>query len=179
MTNDLRPTITIKLKPHLQEYLRCKLQEEELLATKRNIIGVMMRPFLEVGRNEKDPINREDPLAITFYLPYFDDLNIRNGTVFISETNQANFERILAAHFKDLFFNYVDDKIRYLRKKHTAKGAIKKSILQFCSDYSISFNALTYDMLKKAYYRRGKNGPKQNIFFSSKMSLICPLLFMI
>jgi len=179
MTNDCRPTITIKLKPHLQEYLRCKLNEEDLPATKRNIIGVIMRPLLSVGRDPMLPVNREDPLAITFYLPSYNDLNVRNGTVFMTEDNQAHFERILEAHFKDVFFSYIDDKIRYLRKQHTAKGSIKKSILQFCSDYSISFTSITYDMLKKAYYRRSKIESKSIKLFSSKLSLNCPLLFLI
>ena len=179
MPNDSRPTLTIKLKPHLQEFLRCKLNEEALLATKRNFIGITIRPFLEVGRDPLPPISRQDPLSVTFQLPNYNDLNVRNGTVFMSEDNQAHFERILDAHFKDLFFSFVDDKIRYLRKETTAKGAIKKSILQFCSDYSISFNSITYDMLKKAYYRRSKMTLKPRKLFSSNLSLTCPLLFML
>jgi hypothetical protein len=171
-----RPTITIKLKPHLQEYLRCKMADD---ATLRNFVGVLMRPFLEIRPNGIAPDFSDTPDRMTFNLPCFDDLNTRNGNVWMSEDNQRNFERILEAHFRELFYSYLDDKVRYLRKEHTPKGAIKKSILQFCSDNNLSFNRTTYDMLQKSYYRRTRGHTKKPPFFSSKLSSICPLLFLI
>ncbi len=175
---DDRMTISITLKPHLVEYMRCKLNEEQPYATKRNLIGVMLRPFLMVRPQDAVDLPRTGE-TITFQLPMYDDLNVRNGTVWISPENQGHFERLLDAHFKDLFYSYVDDKVRYLRQEHTAKGAIKKSILQFCSDYNLRFSDVTYDMLKKAYYRRALKGVRRPPFFSSKLSLPCPLLFLL
>lgn len=176
---EARPTVTIKLKPHLQEYLRCKLQEEEILATKRSLIGVMLRPFLEIRPKGTAPDFSCGDNFMTFRLPKFNDLNVRNGTVYISKENQDQFERILDAHFKDMFFSYLDDKVRYMREQHTSKGAIKKCILQFCADFHISYNRVTYEMLKKAYYRRSTEQAEKRSFFSSKLSLTCPLLFLI
>jgi len=176
MTEASRPTITIRLKPHLQEYLRCQLTVD---CTKRNFVGVLIRPFLQTRPSDQGPEFNDGPEYMTFDLPYFDDLNVRNGNVWISEENQRNFERILDAHFRELFFQFIDDKVRYLRKEHTPKGAIKKSILQFCADNNLSFNRTTYDMLQKSYYRRTAGHTKKPPFFSSKLSAVCPLLFLI
>jgi hypothetical protein len=178
MQQDNRPTITIKLKPNLHEFIKRKLDEEDY-ATKLNIVGTIIRPFLSIRPVGTDPDLTTGPEYITLRLPYFDDLNIRNGTVYMSDENQKHFEKILDAHFKELFYNYVDDKVRYLRKEYTTKGAIKKSILQFCSDYNLSFDTVTYDMLKKSYYRRRKKITKKPPFFSSMLSLNCPLFFLI
>ena len=41
-----RPTITIKLKPHLQEFLKCKLREEASVASRKNFIGAILSPLL-------------------------------------------------------------------------------------------------------------------------------------
>ena len=174
---DDRMTISIRLKPHLQEYVRCKLNEEQPYVTKRNLIGVLIRPFLEVSPAGEQPAPGPDVMILQ--LPMYDDLNVRNGTVGITADNNAAFERILDAHFKDVFYTYIDDKVRYLRQEHTAKGAIKRSILQFCSDFGINFDNMTYDMLKKAYYRRSQRGVRKPPFFSSKVSLNCPLFFLI
>ncbi len=177
--SESRPTVTIKLKPHLQEYLKCKLQEEEILAIKRSLIGVALRPFLEIRPRAIAPDFTSGKNFITFQLPKYDDLNVRNGTIYISKANQENFERILDAHFKDMFFSYLDDKVRYMRNDNTSKGAIKKCILQFCADFHISYNRMTYEMLKKAYYRRSIGQAEKRSFFSSKLSLTCPLIFLI
>ena len=177
--NESRPTITIKLKPHLQEFIRCKMMEDEMSASLRSFVGVVIRPFLQVRPDDVAPEFPCGPGYMTLPLPYFDDLNVKNGNIWMSPENQINFERIIDGHFRELFFNFVDDKVRYLRKEHTGKGSIKKSILQFCSDYNMSFNSTTYDMLQKSYYRRRNNITRKPPFFSSKLSAICPLLFLI
>jgi hypothetical protein len=161
-------TVTIKLKPYLQEYLKCKLAEP-LTASSKNIIGVIMHPFLEYRPKNQPPFIPQGDEYITFELPRPMGFDIRSGTVYISERNQENFERILNNHFKDLFFSYVDD-------KNKMGFPVKKCILQFCSDYNISFNHINYEMLKKSYYRRLREG-KKNIF-PTKLSLSCPLFFL-
>ena len=153
-TNHHRPSITIKLKPHLQEFLLCKLQEAALVASTKHFIGAMLAPMLCYADTDTTPPKGKPPEYITFQLPHWiGGKNIRNHTVYMPQKNQKEFERILSIYFREVFYQYVDDKIRYLRQA-------KKSILSFCIYYNISFNKITYEMLKKSYYRYRK---KKNI----------------
>jgi len=178
---DNRPTITIKLKPYLQEYLQCKINEP-LTNSSKNIIGVILTPFIERIPADYIPKIEKGPDFIEIDLVNFDRLDIR-GNCYVSEDNQRNFSRILDAHFKDVFYSYVDDKIRYeiVIDKKIRKIEIKKIILQFCADYHITFNNITYEMLKKSYYRHKieqEENQKKNKLFYRKTSLCCPLIFL-
>src|ERR1035438_4691955 len=126
MKQDIRPEICIKLKPYLQEYLRCKLNDSELLATRNNIIGSFLRPFLQYVEKEKNPnCRRLDPEWITFKLPHFHDIDSRNNSLGMTMGNMKFFELILEIHFKDVFFSYMDDKVRYMHD-NGKRGAIKR-----------------------------------------------------
>ena len=181
MDNDCRPTITIKLKPYLQEFLRCKLQDaEQLTASKRNIIGVLLRPMLEIKKKDEFPVfHRNDKEWITFNLPrYEDEFDVRGNSVTISEKNMKYFEDCLEAYFKDLFFSYMDDKVRYMSDPGK-RGGIKKCIIQFCADCDITFNCINYEMLKKSYYRRRLEINKKFYLFSRNLSFKRPLIFLL
>lgn len=170
--------VTIKLKPYLQEFLRCKLHAEQEVPVKRNFIGTLLKPFLQVRPSDIAPEFHAGPEYITFQLPTYSDLEVRRGTVYVSEKNQAAFERILNAYFWDFFYTYMDDKVRYLGKeRESGYGVIKRCILQFCSDFDISFNDLNYDMMKKAYYRRRLLAEKK-IQNSAKILSLTSLLFL-
>lgn len=167
-------TVTIKLKPYLQEFLRCKLQADHELTVKRNFVGTILKPFLQIRPGDVAPVFPSGPEYITFQLPTYSDLEVRRGTVYVSDKNQAAFERILNAYFWDFFFTYMDDKVRYLGKeRESAYGVIKRCILQFCSDFNISFNDLNYDMMKKAYYRRRVSAEKKQQKPAKSLSLTC------
>lgn len=176
--DDLQQTITIRLKPHLQEYLRCKLGQESLTA-KRTFIGPLLRPFLQIRPQKVPPVMATGEEYITIEIPTYMRFEVRRGSAYMSERNQAEFERILNAHFWDYFFSYMDDKVRYFASETTRKGAIKRCILQFCSDNNISYNHINYEMMKKAYYRRRKESPKKEKKFANNLSLGCPLCFLI
>jgi len=181
MDPDSRPTITIKLKPYLQEFLRCKLQDtEQMTASKRNLIGVLLRPVLEIHKKEISPVfHRNDENWITFKLPrYEDDFDTRYGTVTISNKNMKYFEACLETYFKDLFFSYMDDKVRYMSDPGK-RGAIKKCIIQFCADMNITFSYINYEMLKKSYYRRRQEIGKKRHLFTRLLSFSCPLIFLL
>lgn len=159
-------TLTIKLKPYLQEYLRCKLKDPEI--SNRNIIGALLNPFIEYIPKDVVIKPQTGEEYITFPIRWGSSSKKNNQRgVYVSEQNQKDFERILSLHFKDIFFSYIDDKIRYNKE-------IKKCILQFCMDYKISFNNITYDMLKKSYYRQKKSEKSVG-----KFSLSCPLIFIL
>jgi hypothetical protein len=175
-----RPTVTVKLKPYLQDYLRGRLNDK-LSADSRNIIGVLLKPFLEYIPKDHKPTFPENDHYITFELPFYDKLNTRNGTIYVSDENQAHFQRSLECYFKDVFFQYMDDKIRYdiiVDGKKVRRGQIKNVILQFCADYNITFDNLTYDLLQKSYYRRRQKMGLTTNLFSSVLSLTCPLIFL-
>jgi hypothetical protein len=93
---------------------------------------------------------------ITFTLPFTRDIDIR-GDVWISPANQEMLEKYLEWHFKQLFFNYMNDKVRYC-------GSFKKAILQFCADYEFAMNHINYEMLKKDYYRKRKKKKEEKSF---------------
>ena len=168
----MRQTLTVKLKPYLQEFLICKLADEASEASKRNLIGAMLDPLVQYAPRDYVFEKKEGPEFITFELPYdIGGKDPRGSAIVISEENQNKFERLLSMYFKDIFFRYVDDKIRYKRE-------IKKCILMFCGDYNISFNEITYEMLKKAYYRFKKTQSTRKIL-SGKLSLCCPLILLL
>ncbi len=163
----MRPTITIKLKPYLQEFLICKLSDHDFLSQK-NVITAMIEPLLEYAPGH---ILTEKPSknSVTLKLPQKINLKYTiNHTVYISEHNQRIFERMLKLYFKDVFHFYVADKIRYTK-------SIKDSIFLFCIDYQISFNAINYELLKKSFYRFQKLREKNKY----KTSLMCPLNHML
>jgi hypothetical protein len=144
----MQPTITIRLKPHLQEFVNSELRNNTL-ASRKNLLGVIIKPFREVF-----PVNyiqeSGDPEDLfTFSLPLDHGIDIDSRTCYISAENQKIIEDVLEWHFRDLFFHYMDDKMRYFK-------SFKNCILQFCSDTDISFTKINYEMLKKCYYRRRK-----------------------
>jgi hypothetical protein len=165
-----RQTITIKLKPWLQEFLTCSLQDPTV-ASKTNIIGTLLTPFLEYAPADYVPDLHNTEETISFELPdHIANKNPKRGTLYLSEDNQKNFERVMDRYFKDLFYNYIDDKIRYNKQ-------IKTCIYQFCADYRITFNNVSYEMLKKSYYRR-HDRQKKHKKTGAKLSLMCPLIFL-
>ena len=152
------PSVYIKLKPYLQEFLKSRLNEDPS-SSLRTIIGATITPFIERLPKGVPPLIGQSEEYIEIDLKRLDDSfnqDIR-GTNYISPRNQEHISRILDAHFEDLFFQYMDDKKRYdivVNNKRHRKGQLKLIILSFCSENNIPFNQVTYEMLKKKYYRR-------------------------
>ena len=166
-----RPTITIKLKPYLQEYLLFELRSN--LASKRNLIGILLHRFLEP---RPEDIPAEFPKGqeyMTFTLPFFHDINVR-GDLWVSPNNQEMFEHFVEWHFKQLFFHYMNDKVRLYR-------SFKKAILQFCADYQFTMNYINYEMLKKDYYRKRsrKKADKDLPLCVPGLSPECPNIYLL
>ncbi len=149
------PTVALKLKPYLKEFLICKLQEEIHYSSRKSIIGAIIEPLVEYIPKGTNPSTKSED-DFTFTIPYnFNKLDARQHTIYISEHNQRIFERILNLYFKEVFFSYMDDKVRY-------HNEIQKCILLFCSDYNITFNKINFESLKKAYYRYRQKKTPQN-----------------
>ena len=167
-------SVYVKLRPYLQEYLICK-SNNNLKASQTEFVGTIIRPFITLLPEGGDPFfftklkdyHKDDYVEIT--LPNYRSKDIRNNTVYFPESNYKDFERIISVHFWDLFYNYVNDKIRYNKR-------IKRVIIQFCTDYNITYNRLTYEMLKKAYYRRKIKKSMESL--TNFSSLSCPCFFL-
>ena len=82
MNEQDRPTITIKLKPYLQEYLICELKSD--VAHKTNLIGKLLKPLLEIRPKGVAIEFNKGPEYIRLGLPYNDDLNIRGNLWYIA-----------------------------------------------------------------------------------------------
>lgn len=167
MDQSSRPTVTIRLKPYLQEYVLSQLNNP--VATKRAIIGRLIRAFIELRPPDVPPLVKKDINYITFVLPQYADFCLKNN-FWISPKNQKLIEDILSDHFKNMFYDYMDDRVRYYR-------SFKRVIIQFCVDKGFTFSYINYEMLKKDYYRRRKakpRDPKKNLsLFVPEVSLDC------
>lgn len=160
----MRPNITVKLKPYLQEFIICALRDEAPKASRSHFIGAILSPLLEYTPKDHIPKPGKSEEYVTLPLPREAfGVETRRGTVYVSEHNQRIFERTMRIYFKSIFFQFVDDKIRYNRQ-------IKQCILMFCTHYQISFNKINYEMLKKSYYRYRKSLKKNDLFLPT----ICP-----
>ena len=161
MDDNIRPTITLKMKPYLQEYVLSQLGNP--IATKRAVIGRLIRAFIELRPPNIPPLVNSDINHITFILPQYNDLNIK-ANLWISPRNQRIIEDILMDHFKNMFYDYMDDRVRFYRN-------FKRVIIQFCVDKGFTFAYINYEMMKKDYYRRRKSKPKD---LKKNLSLFVP-----
>ena len=159
--------IIIELKPHLAEWVKTKLNDYDIPAEQNEILRIL-RPYITVAPEEyvfSPQINTPQKIRVT--LPNkFAGLDTRK-TLWVSPLNQKEFEKTIKLIFRNRFWDYAEDKLRYTKK-------IKTVILQFCADHNISFEHINYDTLKKDLYRKKKS--KKHC---RKMSLNSPLLFLL
>jgi len=178
--SETRPTITIRLKRPLQQYIRYIMDlefptpiDEPLVATTNSYLGILVEPFLAYRPVQENPLlpDPKNEELFTFGLPLYDKLNTRRNTVWISEKNQRYIQRHVEYHFRLHFRTYADDKVRYAQEMRSPKGSIQKTIIQFCNDVHINFDDVSYDMLSKAYYRARKKSIKYGTVGSKRMTI--------
>lgn len=163
--------VVVRLRPYLQEYLTCKF-ENDVTGSMKNIVGASLRPFLKYIPENKGPFDYKrvpgynPKYFFEIPIPHYQFVNKRHFTLYLPPNHYHFFEQIIYFHFWEVFYGYVDDKIRY-------NSQIKLAILQFCLDYNLTFNEITYEMLKKSYYR--KRGKNNSTSCGTKLSLTCPL----
>ncbi len=183
---EVRPTLTITLKPQLQDYIRYITSLEEtveedqmLIAKKGSYLGKLIFPFLQFRPGNKLPLLPDDKYhRFTFELPYVAKFEVRNNTAWISAKNQMAITRIVESHFRMHFRTFADDKVRYLQGNNCAKGSIQKVIFQFCSDINMQYDHVTFDMISKAYYRSRKKSDSR-VSCTNKSMTIGDLFFLI
>ena len=158
--NDTRPTITIRLKPHLQEFVISDLGGSSL-ACGYKIIGKLIRPFIQLRPTSVQPSFPKGKEYLILELPHSYNVNLRNNTYYISDENQKLIEILLDSHFKKIFYNYMKDKVRFQQRN------FKVCIMQFCYDYDFCFENMNYEMLKKFFYRERRKENISNKFSSN------------
>ena len=171
--------IKVRLKPYLKEFLTGLYCVEIIPASQKNLVGQFICPLMEVqpkvsdlNKYKNEIENTKDERTQMFLLKKINQINsfynssVRTDLVidlmlherflyktYISINNQIIFESMVNEFFVNLFFNYIEDRMR-LSMQNNINLQIKDAILQFCSDYRICFNAMNYDTLKKKYYRK-------------------------
>lgn len=170
-------TVRIKLKPYLREFYTTQYGLANL-SSRKNIFGLLLQKFVTY-RPASAPIDK--PSIDTFELPLIsgEGYEARNGNAWVSPKNQEDLERILLAHFKTMYYAYMDDRVRVVRQNQ--EGTIKDCILGFCVDYGITPNTMNYETLKKAYYRhellKSQTAQKKTKKDNMELSRPCPLIF--
>jgi len=149
-------SITIKLKPVLQEFIQ-GIHGNPIVASRRTFFGKLVQIFLQPRPADITPEFESSAEFVTVVLPYWNDLNIANGNMWIPPREQVFLEQVLDAYFKEIFLNYVNDKIRYAvvtpQGRIARRTRIKDTILQFCADYNMTYSVIFYETLKKRHYR--------------------------
>lgn len=142
-------TVTIKLKPYLIDFVVSQFGEQ--LSSRKNFFGLLLQKFVTY-RPANAPVKYPSgPGYLEITLINSADYQVRNGNAWISPKNQTDLERLLNEHFKTVFYQYMDDRVRWVRQQK--EGTIKDCIIQFCTDYGLNFNHIDFGTLKKAYYR--------------------------
>jgi len=165
-------TVTIKMKPYLVEFAKCKMGNGAF--SNSEIITKIVKPFVRrIPKNYEYSIPKVSPDILEIPIPLISDLFVGDNKIYIHPSDNATIARIFEAHFNDALFAYVSDKVRY-------NAELKKCFIQFCDDYNISWEFVTYDMMKKKYYRFCKKKEEKSSFSSSfrvpNLSLILPFL---
>jgi len=182
------PKLTIKTEPYLREFILGKYKEN---TSGYSFIMLILKPLVEYIPADKAPIIAHGEEYLELELPQYEfgAFNVRFDTVYLSPENAKEFNRLAIAWFRDIYYSYMDDKVRYANKFYPGYGRkafIKNTIIQFCSDNNMNFNKDNYENLKKGYYRmrkkREKDEKKQKSLgglVSLKCPPVVPLIFML
>ncbi len=146
-------TVQIRIKPYLKEYLNCRANFMNDNSGLHSFVQLIIKPLLKKVPKDKviTPMRGDD--VYTFDLRRMDDFDVRSYNYYMTDYNQKYFQRTIRQHFIEVLMNYTRDKIR-------SGKTLKEVILQFCADYSITFDKTNYDTLQKMIYRCTKKCKK-------------------
>jgi hypothetical protein len=146
-------TVTIRIKPYLKDFL-VHVNGMELpdgsavvVASKKNITGYYLIPQLERVPAGWKPLQDEPARLLVIELPYMAEVNIRTHC-HVSDVGMRHFQSAIETIFLAEFFREVSYSL-----SHNPNQKIKDAIIEFCDGYEISFDNITYEMLRKRYTR--------------------------
>jgi hypothetical protein len=172
-------TITIKLKPIIQEFLTCVMEETPQHENFRSNVRRMFKLLLEKTPPHYKPVTTRTCEYVEIYLPNF-QIADKRGCYYMSDRNQREFENFLYNDFKQKLHSYLDQYIE-TRKRAGVQYEIKEGIFDFCVYYHLTLNSIDYEMMKKSYYRYRKEAKpsKKRRKLSDVLSSACPLIFLL
>ncbi len=85
---------------------------------------------------------------------------------YLDESGQRRVEKHLHNAFKECFHNFVQGAVQT-----NPEISQKEAIEEFCEMYRIGYDAISYDMLRKSWYRSG-----QYRSFLGSLRTFCPLI---
>jgi hypothetical protein len=157
--------VTIKIKPYLKEYLECKLGEP-VKAPAHEFIGLLFRTFLDTRPADVDHEFISGDEYLNIELKNYDFIDVRCGTIWIHPDNQKLFERFVEDRFRLEFITFMDATLSkntlFQYRYKVRNNMIKDAIIDFCALNHIKFNHVSFDSLKKYYYR------KSQVFFKKR-----------
>lgn len=164
-------TCTIKLKPALQEFVRYAYLNGESKVTAADTFGKLIKPWLSLPPRGYVPVASTLPDEFTFDLPQYSDKNT-TCNFYIYPHGQAYIATILDAIFREQLNVHLDSILA-----RCANLQIKDAIYDYCYAYGISFQNVTYEALKKSYYRyrKEKGGVRSKKKSSRFVPYVSPL----
>lgn len=152
----MEKTVTIKLKPYLQQFYTNLGKSDKVNTSLKGVLGSVIVIFLARQPRDYVPPRYSGDEYLEVGLKYIDSKtgpDIR-GNVYVPEKHFKTIERLLKTIFEAIYFNYMD---RWLLNKTVKNNRILGSyvsdgILAFCIENNISY-ADAFENLKKKYYR--------------------------
>jgi hypothetical protein len=137
-------------------------------------------PLNSVRLLKYKPVNIHDCLPEGYALIDIKRFNLgidNRGNLFFADDKQRDFENLMDEYFHSIFYQYMDDKMRYTELIN-GESSFKRCMFDFCADYNINLKFINYEMMKKSYYRH-RNCKQKIKIFSRALSLNCPLIFLL
>jgi hypothetical protein len=153
--------IHIPVLPHLMNYVRDELRRanEHLIFDANSAFGGFVMSLVE--SSAKKPTHPVDDNYISFKIPVRDErgraYDGRASFLTVSESNTRRFNDLLDYLMRKELFTRLD-LVRERGEAQRKGGKMKVEIEQFIQKYNYPEAELTYERLKKAYYRYRKSG---------------------
>lgn len=153
--------ICIPVLPHLMNYVRDELQRTngQLIFDAKSAFGAFFMAMVETTNQKPRPPG--DDNFLTFSIPLRDELGKsydgRSTFLTISDCNAKRFNELIDYLMRKELFTRLDvlqERGEVMRKG----GKMKSEIEAFIYKYNYPEAELTYERLKKAYYRYRKSG---------------------
>jgi hypothetical protein len=147
--------ITIQLKPYLIDWLRSRYGKYPLVATKTNMIGQLIKYFLE--RTPLDYVPLKNSISsCDILLPYDYYINVR-GSVYVPPRENKILEKIIEEIFNDMYFSFVTN--NYLprtQRNSLFENGVKDLTERFMEINRLNPDHISHETLIKRYQRYRK-----------------------
>jgi hypothetical protein len=140
----------------LQEFVVCAFLGGTRKVTAADTFGKLIKPWLSTPPQNYDTKIPEENNIFEFELPNYEDKNTLYN-FYISPRGEKYIATMLNEIFLKQMFIHLDKTLKN-------SGQIKEAIFDYCYSYSISFESINYESLKKSYYRYRKNRKKSSGF---------------